>query len=375
MNLSLNLIMKVTRACNLRCHYCHEWRHEKRFMSFHVLAHTIQKAFTFPYPTTIQFIWHGGEPLLAGIQFYEKALLIAEKSNIHGYPYSNNVQTNGTLLSKKWARFFKKFNFQVGISLDGPRDIQNAQRVFQGNKPTFDHVWRGIECLQEEDVSFGICLVITQKTIRYGAKALYEWMKASGIKGCSLLPYRPEARLHAIYTPVLDFPDSQAIRTFYRELLEVWLRDPEPLQIREFDEVRRLLSGKDSNFCVFSGHCFGRNFSIEMNGDIYHCDHFSQDERYKLGNILTNDFYALSLAKRLRSLYRIDKERKRNLEKCIWYPYCRGGCPHNRYVLSRTQGHGKVECCGFKELFEAFASIQTQLTSNHIKEVQAYEHH
>ncbi len=41
----------------------------------------------------------------------------------------------------------------------------------------------------------------------------------------------------------------------------------------------------------------------------------------------------------------------------------------------RTQGHGKVECCGFKELFEAFASIQTQLTSNHIKEVQAYEHH
>ena len=75
----------------------------------------------------VQFVWHGGEPLVMGLDFYRKALEFQQKY-AGGKTVHNSLQTNGTLLTREWARFFKEHDFLLGVSIDGPQDIHDRFR-------------------------------------------------------------------------------------------------------------------------------------------------------------------------------------------------------------------------------------------------------
>src|SRR5437763_16421673 len=92
---NINLIVKVTRICNLRCTYCHEWADTKSVMEFETLAHMTAKTLRASNMRSVRFIWHGGEPLVRGRAFYEKALLLQQLCASEGQRVTNSVQTNG----------------------------------------------------------------------------------------------------------------------------------------------------------------------------------------------------------------------------------------------------------------------------------------
>ena len=141
---SLSLIIKVISACNLACRYCDADIYSNRRMSLDTVSQIIKKALD--YADRVEFIWHGGEPLLMGIQFYEKVVELQKRYRREGQTIINDLQTNGTLISQEWVDFFKAIDFHVGVSLDGPPEVHNANRIFRNGQGSFEQVMRGYDC-------------------------------------------------------------------------------------------------------------------------------------------------------------------------------------------------------------------------------------
>ena len=160
------IIVKVTRLCNLRCSYCHDWRASGDIMSFRVLAHVIASAMaTFD---SVQFIWHGGETTLVPISFYKKAMALQARYLRPGCTVRNDLQTNGTRIDDEWAEFFRENQFGVGVSLDGPREIHDRQRLDAGGKPSFDRVLGGLDTLRRHGIPSSILMVVDEDTLALG---------------------------------------------------------------------------------------------------------------------------------------------------------------------------------------------------------------
>jgi len=160
-NHSLTVIIKVISACNLACRYCDADIYSNRQLSLDTISQIIKKALD--YADRVEFIWHGGELLLMGIQFYEKVIELQKRYKREGQTIINSLQTNGTLINQEWVDFFKANDFHVGVSLDGPPEVHNANRIFKSGQGSFEQVMRGIGLLKENGVNFGVVAVITKE--------------------------------------------------------------------------------------------------------------------------------------------------------------------------------------------------------------------
>jgi uncharacterized protein len=119
----------VGALCNLRCRYCYYLEkqalypsEEALIMNDDILEKYIIQHIEATTEEIVFFSWHGGEPLLAGIDFFRKVVSLQKKHKPSEVKIVNGVQTNGTLIDNKWAWFFAENNFIVGISIDGPGD-------------------------------------------------------------------------------------------------------------------------------------------------------------------------------------------------------------------------------------------------------------
>jgi len=181
----LSLIVKPTRQCTLRCTYCHDWRGKREeVMRFPVMAHMIAHAL--PEHNRVRFIWHGGEPTLLPISFYEKALLVQARLRRPGQEVGNSFQTNATKLTPAWARFFQANNIQVGISIDGPAHLHNSHRSYPCGKGSYDDVIQGLNLLKEHEVEFSGLVVVDEGTRSISEPRVCSiswWDKASAVSG------------------------------------------------------------------------------------------------------------------------------------------------------------------------------------------------
>ena len=160
----LSVIMKGISTCNLSCKYCDADTYSNQRMDFKVLASVINKAQS--YSRYIDYIWHGGEPTLLGIEFYKKVLYLQNYYKREGQVISNGMQTNGTLLDKEWVEFLIKNKFSVGISLDGPKILNDINRIFKNGVGSFENILRTKELLEKAHIRFGVLAVITDDTLK-----------------------------------------------------------------------------------------------------------------------------------------------------------------------------------------------------------------
>jgi uncharacterized protein len=114
--------------CNLDCTYCFYLDKDKLFpetkthrMSDAVLEEMIRQVMQ-QSGDSVSIGWQGGEPALMGLDFYKRVIELEIKYG-HGQSVGNGFQTNGTLLNREWAKFFKKYDWLIGLSLDGPEHI------------------------------------------------------------------------------------------------------------------------------------------------------------------------------------------------------------------------------------------------------------
>ena len=283
MNNNFILIKPASGSCNMSCSYCfykklcEKWENpDKGVMTTDTFRALLKYAFS-NAATDLTLAFQGGEPALAGLSFFQMAVSAEKELNTKNIPVQNTFQTNGLLLNENWAAFFKKNNFLIGLSLDGPKEFHDAYRKDHFGFGTFDKVMGTAELLNSFDVPFNIVSVITKKSVNY-AKRLYDFYLENDFQYVQLIPCMGNESSAA--------PSSEEYGRFLCDFFDLWYAGGiDRLNVRLFSDLARMAAGYPTEECGIDGQCCGY-LTVEADGSLYPCDFHCLDE-CKLGNINT----------------------------------------------------------------------------------------
>jgi uncharacterized protein len=347
----LVLIMKASRKCNLRCTYCHFWSDEpNQRMTFEVLARTTRGALLAPGVQSVQFVWHGGETTLLPTAFYRQAIWLQQRFAQPGQTVRNSIQTNGTHLTAQWLEFLKTFNFEVGVSLDGPPEVNDARRVDVAGRGTSAKVHKGIASLRAHDIKYGILMVVDEAVVALGARRVLDYFLEIGVDAVALLNVLPENTPNG--TPIAGtYLPWDGFVEFMRELFALWWpRHVDRISFRELSDLLGKVQGAHGKMCVFDGNCMGGFLTIEPTGEVGSCDKFRGDLDYRFGNVLLGDLASLPVAPTFVRTHDRTQDGVDGTKSCRWFNVCKGGCPHDRYVRQQHDVAHDEACCGLAPL-------------------------
>jgi uncharacterized protein len=309
----------------------------------------------------VNFIWHGGEPTLLPISFYEKAFLVQARLRRPGQKIENSFQTNATKLTPTWARFFRANKIRVGISIDGPAHLHNSYRSYRSGKGSYEDVMRGLNLLKEHEVQFSGLVVVDEGTLEFGAERILDFLVGQGILSFGLLAAKPKNEPAAeAGTTAEHYIEPARMNAFLMNLYDAWLsRGDQNVKIRELEGLKAQIQGMSAGFCTLSGECWGHYYMVEPDGSVVGCDVFSGDPRYTLGNIMNDSFVEIANSTGLLQLRREHRDAMEAMSGCLEFPVCKGWCPHERYVSIRHNKLHRDDCCGLRDLISHIRNRMT----------------
>ncbi|MEG1700364.1 MAG: anaerobic sulfatase-maturation protein [Alistipes sp.] len=366
-------------TCNLDCHYCYyldkaaQYGGRQAVMSDELLSLYIRQYIEANEVDTVRFCWHGGEPLLLGVDFYQKAMALQQKYAA-GKRIENTLQTNGTLLNEAWCELFAANNFLIGISLDGPQDIHDAFRLTKGGRPTFERVMEGVRLMERCGVEYNTLSVVNRLCEGRGAEIYRFFHDQVHSRYMQFLPAvehvvdRPNAP-----RPLIVAPEHAGARLaewsvtakgygdFLCAVFDQWVvRDVGSYYVQLFDATLAQWCGVQPGLCSMGETC-GDALVVEHNGDVFSCDHFVYPA-YKLGNIRETP---------LAEIYRSDARRAFGLAKrnglpaeclrCNYYFACRGECPKHRFEIGADGCRKNSLCEGLYRYFHHVEPYMEQM--------------
>ena len=370
--------------CNLGCRYCYYLEKSgltggdgemddallEKFTKEYIAAQTTPEVF---------FLWHGGEPMLRGLDFYRKALKL-QKRYACGRAVDNSIQTNGTLISEDWCRFFRDNGFLVGVSIDGPEAVHDRFRKNRAGAPTFRRVMRGIELLDRYGVQWNAMATINAANVT-APEEFYDFFKRIG---CRYLQFTPvvertvrlpdgRERLAAPSERDADMtPDSITPEQWGDFLCRVfdrwWPSDVGRQFVQIFDATLANWMGQPPGICTLAREC-GHAGVLEHNGDLYSCDHFVFPE-YRLGNIADKTLVEMMYSPRqLRFGTAKYTSLPSRCRECEFLFACNGECPKNRFAVTEDGEPGlNYLCTGYRRFFghsaPAMIRMRDRLTKN-----------
>lgn len=351
------LVKPASSACNLRCSYCFYADEASAravpnygLMSREVSRALIEKAMGVA-EGGISFLFQGGEPTLAGLEFYREFAARVRETAPAGLAVRYAIQTNGTLLDGEWCRFFRENQFLVGLSLDGNRECHNRFRKDGAGKGTYDQVVRAARLLEGAGVEFNVLTVVTGYLARH-IRSVFAALCRGGFR-------------YQQYIPCLDPLESERggqgyslspaqYGEFLKTLFDLWYQELERgryWSIRYFDNLVWMLDGHAPEQCSMRG-CCGPQYLVEADGSVYPCDFYGLDG-WRLGNVLENAWAELDGAREELGFIRESRRVPEECGRCRWYPLCRNGCRRDRLV--EEDGLGRNYYCGAYRDFFAYA--------------------
>lgn len=376
------MLKPVGAACNLACDYCYYLEKanlykgaESRVMSERLLERFVKEYIQSQTMSEVMFTWHGGEPLLRPLSFYQKALAL-QKKYAQGRVINNCLQTNGTLLTEEWCRFFKDNNWLIGVSIDGPQRLHDAYRKNRRGQPSFAEVMRGIELLNQYGVDWNAMAVVN----RFNADYPLEFYNFFRSINCRFIQFTP------VVERIFEHHDGRHFASPMQEegeladysvtpeqwghflctIFDEWARhDIGEYFIQIIESTLANWMGIPPGVCSLAKTC-GHAGVMELNGDVYSCDHYVFPE-YKLGNI-----YQHSLAEMMYG----DKQRKFGLMKydslpkqcktCEFLFACHGECPKNRFATTADGERGlNYLCKGYYQFFRHVTPFMNEWVATH----------
>jgi uncharacterized protein len=371
-------VKPVGSACNINCSYCYYTGKNNLYkntpvhlMDWNMLEQYIAQHIEAAGGNEVMFSWHGGEPLLAGIDFYKKALELQRKHLPSGCRLINGIQTNGTLLDEEWCRFLASENFMAGISIDGPAHLHNFYRKDYRGEGTFDEVIQGYKLLQQYGITSEILCVVNLCNVNYPLE-VYSFFKNLGAKFITFIPL--VERLPGSPTGVTsDSVPAEAFGHFLVSVFDEWIEnDIGVVQVQIFEEALRPAFNREHTLCIFKKEC-GRVPVVEHNGDFYACDHYV-DQAHKYGNIRNQTLSELLGAPEQTAFGRLKFESLPGYcLQCQVKEMCNGECPKNRFMQTPDGEPGLNYLCSgyqlFFRYFEPFAMAVRQLSDKSDMEI------
>jgi len=343
--------------CNLRCRYCYYldkkalYRGEgTSIMNDDVLEKYIIQHIEASTEETIFFSWHGGEPLLAGIDFFTKAVAFQKKHKPSGRTILNGVQTNATLIDWDWASFLAEEKFVVGISIDGPGDLHNRFRTNPEGGPSLHRVLKGYDILQRYRIRSEILCVVNSQNVRFPL-VINDFFKELGAKYITFLPLverrpRTKSGVSRASVPSLEFGK------FLISIFDEWVeRDIGEIKIQIFEEAARTAFNQEHTLCIFKENCGGVPV-VEHSGDFYSCDHYVNNSNL-IGNITNGTIGGFLDSDRQKAFGRAKSlTLPRYCIECGVRAMCNGECPKNRFITTPECEPGlNYLCSGYKTFF------------------------
>ena len=347
----------VGSTCNLNCQYCYYLGKKSMYpdtdhflMTDDILEKYIMQHIQASTEDIISFSWHGGEPLLAGIDFYRKALRLQSAHKPAGKTILNGIQTNGTLINEEWCRFIVKEGFIIGISIDGPAEFHNTFRRTKDGDKTWQQVFMGYQLLKQHGIIPEILCVVNSENVKHPL-VIYDFFKQMGAKHMTFLPLvEPDGGSQTGASS--NSVPSEEFGFFLSDVFDRWVEnDIGEIKIQIFEEACRTAFNQEHTLCIFKVNCGGVPV-IEHNGDFYSCDHYVNKD-YMIGNIIDD-----SLTGFLESQRQVEFGKAKSLTlpkycvECEVRSMCNGECPKNRFILTPDGEAGlNYLCKGYKYFF------------------------
>lgn len=353
-------VKPVGAACNLACSYCYYLDKEQLYsgyglprMSAEILEIYIRQHIDASSGQTIFFSWHGGEPTLAGLSYFQNIVAIQKKYMPPGRSALNGIQTNGTLIDEEWCQFLKDENFVVGVSIDGPEEFHSKFRLRKNGISSFGDVLRGIQMLKSYGIPFEVLCVVNVDNVGCPLE-VYRFLKGLQPGFITFIPL--VERLSAESNQVSDRSvHAKAFGEFLCAVFDEWkTEDIGRVKVQIFEEALRTAFGAEHSHCIFRPTC-GLVPVVEHNGDFYSCDHFVEP-KYRIGNIQEKSVKEMLESEEQQAF----GQAKINslpfyCQRCEVLSMCNGACPNERFINTPDGEAGLNYLCEGYRLFFNYA--------------------
>lgn len=334
---SISVIIKTTNACNLKCKYCYDANNLERT---DITLRDVDRLFRLLASeySTINIIWHGGEPTLMGKDFY-RAILNFQQKYTNDSVFVNKMQTNGTLIDSEWADFLVKNNFHIGISYDGGDITTGREKQNESLEGRNNIIKAGGHC--------GVVSVLNTQNIN-SLIMIYENYKKKQMNAQFnfIFPYGRALEKDNEYLIISEETYIKSMTAFF----DYWLADKEcNIRIDPFISYIQLLQGINSK-CI-TGGCLYKFICMDNKGDIYPCGRIIMPQ-FCLGHInginsIKELFYTNQFGVLLQSTV---NRRNKCLQTCAYYQYCRGGCNSDAIMYGDVESNNHFACNIFRRM-------------------------
>jgi uncharacterized protein len=347
------LIKPASAVCNLDCSYCFYLDRDAdpykalpaRRMTEETLERLVDSYLFYSYPAST-FAFQGGEPTLCGLDFFERLVRLEQERGRNGQMVSNSMQTNGVLLDANWCQLFRQFNWLIGISIDGPEEVNDLYRLNKGGQGTWRRVMAGIEVMQREKVEFNVLCVVSQSNVAR-AREVYRFYRSLGIAHMQFIPL---AEFDATGAPLPFTITAEEYGRFLCEIFELWWPDRRKVRVRFFDNLAEAVAGQRPGSCTLHETC-DSYVVVEYNGDVYPCDFFVEGS-WKLGNIHLDSWPEIARRQKRYSFAVKKTLAHPECQVCTYQAICHGGCPKTRHGPGRRFEDLDYFCQAYKMIFD-----------------------
>jgi uncharacterized protein len=338
-----HLMLIPTLGCPSKCSYCWSSEVGSPRMSIDTIKDVVEWLKEFRPGEAVTFTFHGGEPLLAGAEFYRKALpLLADGLGDRKVAFA--MQTNLWLMTPDIAKILSKYNIPIGSSLDGPKKLNDLQR----SKGYYDKTMRGAKIARENGLDVRFICTFTSYSVKF-KEDIFNYFLENGLE-LKLHPALPSLRSGEPEKWALD-PEEYGELLVY--LLDKYLDNLGRIEVMNIDHLCK---------CIFTGHgvvctyvdCMDDTFAVGPDGSIYPCYRFVGMPWYVMGNV--HDRPSMEDLKRSKAGKLMQQYKKyvdKHCKGCAHINYCRGGCPYN----AMAPYEGKIKgvdphCVAYKRIFD-----------------------
>ena len=370
------LIKPASANCNMDCKYCfykclssHREEYSKGFMKEETLETLVWEAIAYA-DGSLTFAFQGGEPTLAGLDFFQKAVELQQKYNNKKLQIENTIQTNGLLIDEKWARFLGEHRFLVGLSLDGPKKMHDRYRKDAAGQDTFARIMHSVQLLEQYHVDYNVVTVVTNDTAKQ-ASFLYKFWKRNHYPFVQFIPCMDEIkRQDGTQERSIYAVEPEQYGKFLCELFDLWYADfavGEAMDIRMFSNLAQMAAGYPAEECGMNG-CCNCYFVVEGDGSVYPCDFYCMDA-WKLGTV-NDGFVQMKTSEKAKAFVEASRPVCAACQECPHFSLCRGGC--RRWREPFVDGKpGLNQLCSAYRMFFAHAAERMERLGAYIRQKYA----
>ncbi len=340
--MDFHVMLVPTLGCPSNCSYCWSSEEGSPIMSIETIEEVVKWLKNFR-DDGVTFTFHGGEPLLAGAEFYKKALPLLSEGLSHLKP-AFALQTNLWKLTPELARVLAEYDIPIGSSIDGPRELNDLQR----GEGYFDKTMQGYKIARENGLTVRFITTFTSYSIEF-KEDIFNFFLDNGLT-LKLHPALPSLRGENPGKWALD-PEKYGELLIY--LLDKYLENMDKIEVMNIDHLCKCVFTGMGSVCTFVD-CMGNTFAVGPDGSIYPCYRFVGMPEYVMGNVYDHPgIEDLAKSDAWKLMHEFKEYVDRECKECTYIKYCRGGCPYNAIVPTEGKINGvDPHCTAYKMIFK-----------------------